>query len=342
MGGVLTGTPLWKRVHGKGLSSVMMWNEEKPLPVLIVTGPTASGKSIFAAEIGKSLGGEIVNCDSMQIYDGLPILTNQPSDELKANVPHHLFSILDPCRDISHAEIWLRKAADVINTIHAKGRIPIICGGTGLYIQTLLYGISPIPDIPEEIRNGVRLRLIHEGVQTLHRSLVKLDPSAAACVQPCDSVRIARALEVYLATGRSIVEWQKDPPLHLLPHHKMYTLLIAPSRQIRHERTDERTVAMFQEGIAEEVENANVEEWRADSPLHKAIGLNILLRYLEGSLKLEDALQNIATKTKQYGKRQMTWFRHHLHPDVMLNDEECPGQKQQIARLMQQILSHSS
>ena len=305
--------------------------------VLIITGPTACGKSALAAELAKRFNGEIINADSQQVYSELPILTNQPNKNTKEKAKHHLFGYIDPREKLYSVNSWINDFDKIIKKIRKKHKLPIICGGSGLYIDCLINGLSMIPDIPQNIRNKIRLKMIHNGPQKLHYELSQLDPNAKKTIAPCDTTRISRAMEVVIATGKPISFWQKQENYKIINPNHAKIILVNPERSIWHKQSVIRIHNMIYEGVVDEIKNAKVEEWLKESPLKKAIGLNSLLEYINNKKSLEQAISKMITDTKRYGKRQSTWFRHHLKPDVILSDLDDPQQSKKIAILIRQI-----
>ena len=281
----------------------------------IVAGPTASGKSAKAMELANDLNGVIINCDSQQIYDGLPILSAQPPESDKAEIEHRLYASLHPndvCSAGNYREIALPVIEDVINS----GKTPIICGGTGLYIKALIEGLSPMPDIPQNVRDEVVARYEKMGAEKFYDELKARDPVMAERFHVNHKARIIRAMEVLEATGKSLAEWQKEdregPPDHwLFEIHK-----ILPERETLYERCNSRFVWMVENGALEEVEAFNKRllsgEVNAGVPLTKALGLEELTLYLKGELSKDEAIERAQGHTRRYAKRQVTWFRNQL------------------------------
>ncbi len=306
--------------------------------LLIITGPTASGKSDLAAELAFQFQGEIINADSMQAYNAIPILTNQPHDNLLARAPHHLFGYVNPSSHIQNVKSWLNNVTKKIFQITKRQKIPIVCGGSGLYLHSLIHGISPVPDIPQHIRNAIRLRMIHEGPHALHHELSSLSPACAQKLSPCDSSRITRALEVLIATEKPLSQWQQIKTLHFINPQNTRTLLVLPEKESWKKRCGIRVHNMIQLGLLEEIEHIHSETWLPLSPLHKAIGLAPLIAYTQGKISLEEATMKIIHDTQRYGKRQRTWFQHQLSPHTVISDSPSKLQTQNIALLMDEIL----
>lgn len=281
--------------------------------LVLLGGPTASGKTAHALDWAASRNGEIVNADSMQIYGELRVLTACPSAEEEAACPHHLYRLLkgdDPCS----AERWRDLAVSKIEDIWQRGKLAIIVGGTGLYFKTLLSGLSPIPDIDPDIRENIRREIREGGPEAAHARLEKLDPVIAERLAPGDSQRIGRALEVMFSTGKPLTHWQELPLTGGLDGQKDVTIekyIKQPAREELYARCDKRFRLMVEEGsVIEEVKSLVSKGYAPDVPVMKALGVAPLSRYLVGEIDLEEAITLSQTATRQYAKRQMTWFRN--------------------------------
>ena len=219
----------------------------RPVAVLIA-GPTASGKSALALELAEALGGTIINADSCQVYRDLRIISARPSAEEEAKVPHRLYG-MRPAADPSSVADWLADAAAALAETFAAGRVPVVVGGTGLYLQALTEGLARVPAIPEAIRQFWRERALTHGAEALHADLMRRDPLMAERLRPSDAQRIARALEVIEATGRSLADWQADPPsTPVLEAARCLRLVIEPERSVLHQRIDRRFHLMIEAG----------------------------------------------------------------------------------------------
>ena len=283
--------------------------------IFIIAGPTASGKSATALDIAEKHNGVIINCDSQQIYDGLPILSAQPPEEDKKRAPHRLYAALHP-NDVCSAGNWREIAEPVIQEVIANDQTPVICGGTGLYIKALIEGLSPMPDIPDEVRNAVVARYDEIGAEEFYKDLESRDPEMAARFHVNHKARIIRAMEVLEATGRSLADWQKEerqaPPSEWnFEIHK-----IIPERETLYARCNERFEWMVDNGALEEVEEFDQRlqsgEVKDGVPLTKALGFKELRAYLRGEMSKEDAIEKSQALTRNYAKRQTTWFRNQL------------------------------
>ena len=278
---------------------------------VLIAGPTASGKSALALKLAQELGGEIVNADSMQVYGVLDRLTARPSVEDLALVPHHLYGHVPPQTAYSTG-IWLQQASDVIADIRARGAIPVVVGGTGLYFRALTGGLSDMPSIPAEIRDPLRARLEDEGIEPLHAELARLDPQMAERLRPADRQRILRALEVVMATGYSISSFQgRGGPVIVDPAHAR-CIVLEPERAVLHARINARFAKMVEEGALDEVRELISLKIPAQHPAMKAIGVAPLADHIEGGSSLAEAIERSSAATRQYAKRHMTWFRNQL------------------------------
>jgi tRNA dimethylallyltransferase len=282
----------------------------KAAPVVVIGGPTASGKSALALALGREAGGTVINADSIQLYRELRVLSDRPEADLIEGVPHRLFGVrsaADPCS----AAQWRALAVAEIEAARARGRLPIVVGGTGLYLDALLRGLSPVPDIPEAVRRRVRERLAQEGPAALHATLAARDPEMAARLRPSDRQRLARALEVLEATGRSLADWQKAPGL--APAGLAFRcFVLMPDRAALYAACDARWERMVAAGALEEARRLAALGLEPRLPAMKALGLRPLLRHLAGEIGLEEAGQLARQETRRYAKRQTTWFRHQL------------------------------
>jgi len=264
--------------------------------------------------MARELGGEIVNADSMQVYGVLDRLTARPDAEDLAEVPHHLYGHVSPDTAYSTG-IWVDQATEVIADIRARGVLPVVVGGTGLYFRALTGGLSDMPAIPDPIRTELRARLETEGVEALHAELARLDPAMAERLRPADRQRILRALEVVRATGRSIAEFQGRGGARIIDPQTAHCMVLEPERPLLHARINERFGRMVEEGALEEVERLIALDIPPQHPAMKAIGVSQIAGYLAGQQSLEQAIELASTATRQYAKRQMTWFRNQLGED---------------------------
>lgn len=282
-------------------------------PVVVIAGPTASGKSGLALEIAETLTGTIVNADSMQVYADLRVLTARPSVEDEVRMPHRLYGYRD-ARDMASAADWGRDARAEIADIRKAGRRPIVVGGTGLYLRTLMEGIAEIPQTPQEIRDAARAHRKQIGAEAFHQELNARDPESAARLNVRDSQRVLRAWEVFESTGRPLSDWHRDPvpPTGLA----FRVVVLAPTREDLYANCESRFDQMLDMGALDEVkalaERAEREQLDPALPIFKALGYSTLNAYLRGALSLKDAKLKSQQQTRNYAKRQLTWLRHQL------------------------------
>ena len=288
---------------------------------VLIAGPTASGKSALALELALATGGVVINADSMQVYRDLRIITARPTDGDEARVPHRLYGHVDAAVNFS-AGAWVGDAAKALEEAKAEGRLPIFIGGTGLYFKALTAGLSVVPPIPAEVREDVRARLERNGVEALHAELAASDPRAAERLNLRDRTRIARALEVVEATGRSLLDWHHEGQPPLLPGDSFRAVFLAPERDELYARIDARFEAMLGAGALEEVERLADRNLDPLLPAMKAHGVPALIRHLRGELSLEQAATIGRADTRHYAKRQFTWFRHQLPEFEWVKPEE--------------------
>ncbi len=275
---------------------------------VLICGPTASGKSSLALELAAESGGVVINADSMQVYAGLRIITNRPTPEEEAAAPHRLYGFRSLSEPYS-AALWLADVKEVLAEAGRQGWLPIIEGGTGLYLKALTEGLSDIPDISPEIRKRYRLAAQAEPAEVLYAELAQRDPATAARLRPGDSQRIVRALEVLEATGRPLADWQgqKQPPL--LPLARTYPIALTPGREELYRRCDARFDAMLASGALEEAQAIASLGLDPALPAMRAVGLPPLLAHLRAEMSLDEAAAAAKTATRNYAKRQLTWIR---------------------------------
>ena len=281
---------------------------------VLIAGPTASGKSGLALAAARRLGGVIINADSMQVYSVLRLLTARPGDQEIAAAPHHLYGHVDPATAYS-AGAWLRHVAELADSGELEDRRPIFVGGTGLYFRALLGGLSEMPPIEPAIRQHWRDRLAEEGPRTLHAELARADPEGAERLNPADGPRIVRALEVLESTGRTIGQWRTRAGEPLVDAASAELIVLDPDRGALEARIRARFNAMVRDGALDEVRTLLDLELDPALPAMKAIGVAELVAVLEGRAALADSIERSAVATRQYAKRQATWFRNQMGPE---------------------------
>lgn len=291
---------------------------------VLIAGPTASGKSALALDLALATGGVVINADSMQVYRDLHTITARPTAADESLAPHRLYGHVDAGVNFSTGT-WVSDAAKALEEAKAERRLPIFIGGTGLYFKALTAGLSVVPPIPAEVRDDVRARLERNGVEALHAELARRDPHAGARLNLRDRTRIARALEVVEATGRSLLDWHGEGQPPLLPKDSFRAVFLAPDRDQLYARIDARFDAMLAAGALKEVERLAARQLDPLLPAMKAHGVPALIRHLRGEISLEDAARIGRADTRHYAKRQFTWFRHQLPEFEWVKPEEARG-----------------
>jgi len=291
-----------------------MKNLDEPFDAILITGPTASGKSALALRLAREHGGVVINADSMQVYDTLQVLTARPSLDEMEGIPHHLYGHV-PANALYSTGEWLRDVTSLLHEVKEQGLLPVIVGGTGLYFKALTGGLSDMPAIPPEIREGYRQRLLDEGSFDLYRELERRDPEMAATLMPTDGQRIVRALEVLEATGRSIRSFQSATGPMIVNPDRARKVVVLPERSVLHDRINRRFAGMMQTGAVDEVRALLALELPADSTAMKAIGVSQIAEMLAGRMPEDEVIEKAAAATRQYAKRQMTWFRNQMGED---------------------------
>ena len=290
--------------------------------VILIAGPTASGKSALALALAEKLNGEVVNADSMQVYRDLRIMTARPTPGEEQRVPHRLYGHVDAAENYSVGR-WCADAAAALAAAQAAGRPAIVIGGTGLYFSALTRGIAAVPPIPPEIREEVRSRLASEGAPALHAELAARDPAGAARLRPGDRSRVTRALEVVLATGRSLYDWHDVNKPATIDLASVAKVFLMPEREDLLKRIDARFDAMMAAGALDEVRALAARNLDPSLPAMKAHGVPWLIRYLKGDIALAEAVEGGKRDTRQYTKRQATWFRNQLPQFEWVEPEEA-------------------
>lgn len=278
---------------------------------MLIAGPTASGKSALALDLARETGGVVVNADSMQVYRDLRIITARPTVEEEASLPHRLYGHRDAAENCS-VGLWLADATAVLDELRQENRLAIVVGGTGLYFKALTQGLAAVPPTPASVREAVRTRLDAQGVEALHAELQRRDPAMAERLKPRDRARISRALEVIIATGRSLSEWQGEGLPPPLPQEHHVAVFLAPERETLYQKIDARFDAMIEQGALAEVEMLAARRLDPILPAMKAHGVPWLIRHLAGEIPLSAAKTAAQADTRHYAKRQFTWFRHQL------------------------------
>jgi len=283
---------------------------DKLSKIILIAGPTASGKSSFAVKLAKKINGEIINADSMQVYKQLKILTARPSKINQKNVRHHLYGFQN-VKKIFSTGTWLKHAIKKIKKIHKKNKIPIIVGGTGLYFRALTDGLVKIPNIPTKVRNETRILQKKLGQKKFYQKLIKLDPLIKNQINLNDPQRSARAFEIKKFTKISMAKWFQNTKV-LFEEDSFVKIYIDFSRPDLIERINERVDKMFKGGVVSEVKKFNRLRVRKENSVNKVIGIQEIGKYLKGEMNLNEVKDRICIKTRQYAKRQETWARGHM------------------------------
>jgi tRNA dimethylallyltransferase len=279
---------------------------------VLIAGPTASGKSALALKLARDYGGAVINADAMQVYRELRVLSARPDADEEALAPHYLYGFVNAFEPFSVGR-WLEAAREALSDVREKGLTPIVVGGTGLYFAALLNGLAPIPEIHASIRVEARQRLAALGNERFHAELAARDPVMGAKLNPGDSQRLVRAWEVIEATGQSLAEWQALKGAPILTGD-LARFVLKPNRDWLIERIARRFRAMIANGALEEVRALRDGGFSADLPAARALGVPQLIAHLADQLTLDQAIEQAIIQTRQYAKRQMTWFRHQM-PD---------------------------
>lgn len=276
-------------------------------PLLVLVGPTAAGKSAAAMAACEALGGEIVSADSGQVYRGLDIGSAKPTAAERARIRHHGIDLAAPEEQVD-AATWCDAADRAIADVRERGRIPLVCGGTGLYVRVLLHGLSPIPPVDAGVRAAVREELAARGPLALHAELAAVDPEVAARVAPTDPQRIGRALEVWRQTGKALGQWQRE---HAFRPRRYQARVFGlwPEREVLHRRIEERVGVMLRAGWVAEVERLLAAGVPPDAPGLRTLGYRDIVTHLAGGLSAGELPARIATQHRRYARRQLTWFR---------------------------------
>ncbi len=277
--------------------------------IYIIAGPTASGKTSLSLQLAKRLNGQIINADSIQVYEDVPLLTARPTLEETAEIPHHLFGYLDAFA-VSNVHDWLQRLPDLVDSIDT----PIFVGGTGLYLKILTEGLSPIPDIDDEIRQKVRQMSVEE--------LQKIVPDAPFS----DPQRLMRAAEVKQATGKTLQWWYEQPTTPILKNVEFKVITLLPPREKLYAQCNYRFEQMMSQGVLHQVIELLNKNPKKTGGVFQALGVADLIDFIEAQKSLEKAIEHAQQITRNYAKRQMTWFRHQLKSDIVLTSPQLPDE----------------
>lgn len=306
--------------------------------VIVIGGPTASGKSGLALDIAQALDGVVINADSMQVYQGLPILSAVPSAEEQKLAPHRLYEIYPPSRRGTVVD-WLEKAAEEINICWQNSRLPIVVGGTGLYLDNLINGSTPIPEPLTEVREKVSQLEAAIGLSDLYSRWQAEDPSGAALVNPNDKTRVRRGYEIWLQTQVSISEWYRRPLIKKFPQAKFVVIKIIPAAEELDQRCYLRFEQMINAGAIAEVQSLLNLGLFPSLPAMKMLGVPELAAYLQGRCRLPEAVAAAQLHTRQYAKRQRTWFKNKLQADFMMEKCYSAGNDKNIINDVKKVIN---
>ena len=288
------------------------------IPLIVIEGPTASGKTALAIELARRLDTEIISADSRQVYRHMDIGTAKPSSSELEAVPHHLISIIEPSQSYN-VGLFCEDAGKVVERLHSQGRIPLVCGGTGMYVAGLLKGIFPQPEIPAQIRHNIRQRMAAEGPERMYGELREADPEFAGKISPNDRQRIQRGLEIWTATGISISEhWRRQEREQ---RYVAYRILLDPPRKELYARINRRMEQMLAAGLTDEIKRLLELGYDEHSPGLSSLGYREFLPWLRNSASLQDCTALAAQHSRNYAKRQCTWYRKHKF-DLTLGSSE--------------------
>ena len=280
-----------------------------PKNVIVIAGPTASGKSRLAIDLAKELNGVIVNADASQVYSGIPIIAASPSAEDKQEADHRLYEYLDVAVN-GNVYDWLEKAVSEIRLIWQEGKLPIVVGGGGLYLDNLINGTTPIPEIDKDIRSEV------VKISDLYNWLLENDELGAKMLNPNDTTRVKRAAEIFLGTGKSIAEWYNEPMIQQLPEANFRVIKIIPQTEELDKRCYLRFDKMIKLGALDEVRWLDSLGLPENLPAMKMLGVPDLRKFLHNECSLAEAVELAKLHTRQYAKRQRTWFRNKLKAEI--------------------------
>ena len=309
---------------------------------ILIGGPTASGKSNLALDLAEALedsgGAAIINADSMQVYSDLRIVTDRPSPEDESRVPHGLYGVL-PGAEACSAGRWRRMAVEAIAKAHTQGRTAIVVGGTGLYLRALTEGLAEIPDIPDAIRRNARAAMEDKGPELFHAELVAADPVAAQAIPVGDTQRSIRAWEVWQTTGRSLMDWQNDPPMKGGLSEPVAKIVVIPNREDVYARAEARVAGMIEQGVLDEIRALEALKLAADLPIMRAVGVPEFLAVVRGEQALSEAIGQVAQASRRFAKRQYTWFRHQTPDWKVFSPGSVPGGASQNAQQSESFFS---
>jgi tRNA dimethylallyltransferase len=307
-----------------------------PKELIVICGPTASGKSYLGHYLAKKLGGEIVNCDSMQVYKQIPIITASPPKMYQDEIPYHLYNFLPVDQEFSVIK-YVNSAYEKIKEITSSQKMPIIVGGTGLYVNSLLFGYNEIPEITPDIRQHVRKLHTNLGQIEIFNRLKELDSIAGEKLNPADTQRVLRGYEVFLQTGKSIFTFQAEQKIPILPNFNYTIIFLHPQREFLYHTCNVRLQKIFLSGAIEEITKLHLEFPDLQSSAMKTIGIQEIISYLDDKNSLQQAMQLAQIKTRQYAKRQITWFKNQIKDKITLEYSDNQQFKELANRLLDRL-----
>ena len=287
--------------------------------VIVIGGPTASGKSSLAIDLALEIGGVIINADASQVYRGIPVISAAPTAEDKLLADHRLYEYLDAAVN-GNVVMWLEDAVKTIRQVWKEEKTPIVVGGGGLYLDNLINGTTPIPEIRAEVRREVIELLKAHDTGFVYDKLKSVDPQGAEMVNPNDTTRVRRAYEIFLSSGKSIADWFKQSMVKKLPEADFLTVLLFPEKNVIDERCDIRFDKMISDGAIDEVKYLLSRNLDPKLPAMKAQGVPEISQAIYGNISLNEAIDLSKVHTHQYAKRQLTWFRNKMRADMVLNE----------------------
>ncbi len=307
-------------------------------PVVIIAGPTASGKSALALDLAQEFTGTVINADSMQVYRELSVLTARPPGGEEARAPHRLFGVA-PASDACSVGRWLDMAAAEINAAWDDGRLPVVTGGTGMYLKALTDGLADIPNIPDQVNKDARADYERLGGEAFRDELAKLDPGAAAKLPAGDRQRLIRVMAVVRATGKPLAHWQGEQTEGPALDARFGTIVLMPGRDDLYAATDARFDKMLSEGAVDEVKALVALGLDLDLPAMKALGVKELARHLAGEITLDEATGAAKQATRNFAKRQMTWLRNQVAADHVIEASYGPEHRQGVVSFVRGFLA---
>lgn len=305
--------------------------------VFVVFGPTASGKSDLGIFLSELKNGEIINADSVQIYDALPNLTAQPSKKDMEKIPHHLYGILSP-EENNSVGTWLSLVDKEIKNVIANGKTPVVIGGTGMYVSALLNGINHIPEIEKSIRDNAKNLFSELGIAGFYEELISLDQKVIGIISPKDSQRMIRAYEVKKATGISITDWWKNPDRKHIKYN-FYKIFVNPPREDLYAKCDARFIKMIDNNVIDEVISLKRKYKNLEKlGIYKAIGVKEILSMLNKEITVNEMIAKAQQSTRNYAKRQITWFKNQINSDAIIDTSDKQEQKNMLKTYLNKLV----